>query len=78
MSATAYEYWTDWFDLQWNELPWSEIQDNVWKLQTRIYRAIKEGKQAEARRLQRLVLSSVSAVATFNNLQLLHQHPKVN
>jgi len=59
-TVAAYECQHNWFDLPWNDLPWDKIQEKVWKLQTQIYRATREGDMAKARRLQRLLLSSTS------------------
>jgi RNA-directed DNA polymerase len=45
----------------WNTIPWSRIQRNVFKLQTRIYQATRRGDVRTVRRLQRLMMKSWSA-----------------
>ncbi len=57
----AYKCQTNWFQSPWDKLPWKKIERLVWKLQTRIYRATKEGNLVKARELQRLILSSNGA-----------------
>jgi len=46
---------------RWETLPWKQIQRNVFKLQTRIYRASCHDDVRTVRRLQRLLLKSRSA-----------------
>ena len=53
---------TDWFDLPWTKIPWKKIQRTVWKLQKRIYRAMRAGQKKKVKALQRLLLKSTSAL----------------
>jgi RNA-directed DNA polymerase len=46
---------------RWNTLPWKHLQRNVFKLQTRIYRAACRGDVKTVRMLQRLLMHSRSA-----------------
>jgi len=45
----------------WNAVNWTVVQQNVFKLQKRIYRASQRGNVKAARRLQRLLTTSWSA-----------------
>lgn len=45
----------------WNKLPWRKIQKNVFRLQRRIYKAVREGNLVKAKSLQKLILKSTSA-----------------
>lgn len=47
----------------WNTLPWKIIQQNVFKLQKRIYQASLRNNQVSVRKLQRLLIGSWSAKA---------------
>ncbi|MBC6456156.1 MAG: reverse transcriptase N-terminal domain-containing protein, partial [Hormoscilla sp. SP5CHS1] len=44
--------------VEWNNLPWKEIERVVFKLQKRIYRASQEGNPKKLRKLQRTILNS--------------------
>lgn len=46
---------------EWSDLPWKRIQRQVYKLQTRIYRASQRGDVRAVHRLQRLLINSWSA-----------------
>ncbi|MDQ3830514.1 MAG: group II intron reverse transcriptase/maturase, partial [Candidatus Tectomicrobia bacterium] len=46
---------------QWNTMGWVKIERQVFKLQTRIYRAAKRGDHRQVRRLQKLLLRSRAA-----------------
>ena len=46
---------------EWNTLPWRKLERQVFKLQTRIYRASRRGDVKAVHRLQRLLLTSWSA-----------------
>jgi RNA-directed DNA polymerase len=46
---------------EWNDLDWRVIEQQVFKLQTRIYRASRRGDSKTVHRLQRLVLASWAA-----------------
>src|ERR1700681_95341 len=46
---------------EWKDLAWKTIQRQVFKLQTRIYRAAQRGNVKTVHRLQRLLLQSWSA-----------------
>jgi RNA-directed DNA polymerase len=43
---------------EWNTINWTKIQRKVFKLQTRIFQAVKSGQKAKARKLQKLLLKS--------------------
>src|SRR5260370_28348341 len=46
---------------EWNTLPWSKIEREVFKLQKRIYQASQRGNQEHVHKLQRLLFRSWSA-----------------
>lgn len=46
---------------EWNNIPWAKVQRVVFKLQKRIYQAVKSGQKAKARNLQKLLLKSYYA-----------------
>jgi RNA-directed DNA polymerase len=46
---------------EWKDLPWTQIQRQVFKLQKRIYRASQRGDTKAVHRLQRLLMKSWSA-----------------
>ncbi len=43
---------------EWNDLDWRAIEQQVFKLQTRIYRAARRGNVKAVHRLQRLLMAS--------------------
>jgi retron-type reverse transcriptase len=45
----------------WRKLPWKKFRKNLFRLQRRIFKAIRIGDIARARSLQKLVLKSTSA-----------------
>lgn len=45
----------------WKKLPWKKFRRNLFRLQTRIFKAVREGDMVKARNLQKLVLKSSSA-----------------
>jgi RNA-directed DNA polymerase len=45
----------------WKNLPWKKFQQNLFRLQRRVFKAIQDGDQRKARNLQKLVLKSQSA-----------------
>lgn len=45
----------------WKSLPWKQFRRNLFRLQRRVYKAIREGDYRKARSLQKLVLKSTSA-----------------
>ena len=45
----------------WNTIPWNKVQRKVFKLQKSIYKAVKSGQIAEARKLQKLLSKSYYA-----------------
>jgi len=51
----------NWRSEDWKKLPWKKFQRNVFRLQKRIYQAIRRGDFKRARNLQRLLLHSWSA-----------------
>src|SRR5437879_5932088 len=46
---------------EWKDLPWKTIQQRVWKLQKRIFRAAQRGDQRAVHRLEQLLMKSWSA-----------------
>jgi RNA-directed DNA polymerase len=44
--------------LQWNEIPWREVERKVFKLQKRIYQATQRGDVKAVRTLQKMVVKS--------------------
>lgn len=45
----------------WRSLPWKKFRSNLFRLQRRIFKAIRSGDIAKAKSLQKLVLKSTSA-----------------
>ncbi|MEM9484069.1 MAG: reverse transcriptase domain-containing protein [Cyanobacteria bacterium P01_F01_bin.116] len=45
----------------WKKLPWNKFRRNLFRLQKRIFKAVREGDMAKVRNLQRLVLKSTAA-----------------
>ncbi len=45
----------------WQQLDWKQLQKVVFRLQRRIFKAIREGDKARAKRLQKLIFSSYAA-----------------
>lgn len=50
-----------WKDLPWHQLPGKKMEQGGWKLQKRIYQAVKGGARSKAHRLQRLLVRSTRA-----------------
>lgn len=48
-------------DIRWTDLPWKKIQRKIFKLQKSIYKAVKSGQKAKARKLQILLRKSYYA-----------------
>ncbi len=46
---------------EWNTIPWAKVQRVVFKLQKRIYQAVKSGQKAKARDLQKILKKSYYA-----------------
>lgn len=45
----------------WKNLPWKKFRRNLFRLQVRIFKAVREGNMAKVRNLQKLILKSTSA-----------------
>ncbi|MEH2163119.1 MAG: reverse transcriptase domain-containing protein [Nostoc sp.] len=45
----------------WKALPWKKFRRNLFRLQTRVYKAVQVGNKRKARLLQKLILKSTSA-----------------
>jgi RNA-directed DNA polymerase len=45
----------------WRELPWRKLEQHVYRMQKRIYRASQRGKQRQVEKLQKLLLKSEAA-----------------
>jgi RNA-directed DNA polymerase len=45
----------------WNDINWAKVQRKIFKLQKRIFQAVKSGQKAKARNLQKLLVKSYSA-----------------
>ena len=44
----------------WKNLPWKKFQQDLFRLQRRVFKAIQAGDQRKARNLQKLILKSQS------------------
>lgn len=49
------------FSELWKKLPWKKFRQNLFRLQKRVWKAVREGNMAKARNLQKLILKSRSA-----------------
>ena len=45
----------------WKQIDWKQLQKIMFRLQTRIFKAVSEGDKARAKRLQKLLISSYAA-----------------
>ena len=45
----------------WRKLPWKKFQKNLFRLQKRVWKAVRAGDKAKARSLQKLILKSQAA-----------------
>ncbi|MBP5978016.1 reverse transcriptase N-terminal domain-containing protein [Brasilonema sp. CT11] len=45
----------------WSKLPWNKFRRNLFRLQTRVFKAVKAGDMRKARSLQKLILKSKAA-----------------
>lgn len=45
----------------WKELPWKKFRRTLFRLQRRVFKAVREGDRRKARSLQKLILKSTSA-----------------
>jgi retron-type reverse transcriptase len=45
----------------WKRLPWKKFRRNLFRLQKRVYKAIRDGDTRKARSVQKLILKSASA-----------------
>jgi RNA-directed DNA polymerase len=45
----------------WQQVEWKKLRKNLFRLQKRIFKAVRDGDMAKAKRLQRLVMSSYAA-----------------
>src|SRR6266849_6696485 len=45
----------------WNKLPWRKLEQHVYRIQKRIYRASQRGETRKVEKLQKLLLKSKSA-----------------
>ncbi|MEO1372935.1 MAG: reverse transcriptase domain-containing protein [Cyanobacteria bacterium J06635_10] len=45
----------------WSKLPWKKFRRNLFRLQHRLYKAIRAGNPGKARKIQKLILKSTSA-----------------
>ena len=45
----------------WQKLPWKKFRRNLFRLQKRIFKAVREGDMAKVRNLQKLILKSTAA-----------------
>ncbi|MBD2197205.1 MULTISPECIES: group II intron reverse transcriptase/maturase [Calothrix] len=46
----------------WKNLPWKQFRKNLFRLQKRVYKAVRVGDTRKAKSLQRLILKSTSAI----------------
>ena len=49
------------FSDDWEQINWGKLQKTLFRLQRRIFKAVREGDKAKARRLQKLLISSYAA-----------------
>jgi group II intron reverse transcriptase/maturase len=49
------------FSELWKRLPWKKFRQDLFRLQKRVWKAVKEGNTAKARNIQKLILKSRSA-----------------
>jgi retron-type reverse transcriptase len=45
----------------WTKLPWKQLQRNLFRLQKRVYKAIRAEDRRKAQSLQKLILKSLAA-----------------
>lgn len=45
----------------WNKTPWKKLRKNIFRLQVRVYKAIRAGDKRKAKSLQKLILKSLAA-----------------
>ncbi len=45
----------------WNRVPWKKLEQHVFRIQKRIYRASQRGNQRAVQKLQKLLLKSEAA-----------------
>jgi RNA-directed DNA polymerase len=45
----------------WRELPWRKLEQHVYRMQKRIYRASQRGNKRQVEKLQKLLLKSEAA-----------------
>ncbi len=45
----------------WKKLPWKKFRQNLFRLQKRVYKAIRVGDKRQAKSLQKLILKSTAA-----------------
>lgn len=45
----------------WKQLPWKKFQKDLFRLQKRVFKAVREGNKQKARNLQKLILKSQAA-----------------
>ena len=46
---------------RWKKLPWKKFQKTLFRLQKRVFKAVKAGDKRNARSLQKLILKSQAA-----------------
>ncbi|MGK7958207.1 MAG: reverse transcriptase N-terminal domain-containing protein, partial [Crocosphaera sp.] len=49
------------FSELWQKLPWKKLRRNLFRLQTRLFKAIRENDRVRAKNLQKLILKSSAA-----------------
>ena len=45
----------------WKNLPWKKLRRDLFRLQKRVYKAVREGDRRKARKLQKLIMKSTAA-----------------
>ena len=45
----------------WKDLPWKKFQKDLFRLQRRVWKAVRAGDKQKARSLQKLILKSTAA-----------------
>jgi hypothetical protein len=51
----------------WKTLPWKKFRRDLFRLQKRVFKAVRDGNKRKAMSLQRLILKSQAAIAIANH-----------
>ena len=56
----------------WNTINWAKVQRKVFKLQKRIFQAVKSRQKAKARNFQKLLMKSLDLLGNKRETESLH------